>query len=158
MKRFQIQRGGIRLPHTPLVLVAAAVMVMAASMAFAATQEFTNFTLDIPDGWTAKEDSPSVVVTKNDDPTVALNVTLDALQGGDTYVDFANKLAEYLKGTKPEVDADGDCIFKAPDGNGGEAICLVRGNDSVYLYFLAAGMDKEGETLAAIMDSISLKQ
>ena len=138
--------------------VLAAAMVLAASMAFAAVQEFTNFSLDIPDGWTAKEDSPSVIVTKNDDPTVALNVTMDSLKPGDTYVDFANALAEYMKGTKPEVDADGDCIFKAPDGNGGEVIGLVRGNESVYLYFIAAGMDKDGTTLAAIMDSFALKQ
>ena len=141
-----------------LVLVAAAAIALVATTAFAAVQEFTNFTLDIPDGWTAKEDSPSVIVTKNDDPSVALNVTLDALKPGDTYVDFANAMAEYMKGTKPEVDADGDCIFTAPDGNGGQAIVLVRGTDSVYLYFVAAGMDKEKDALAAIMDSFALKQ
>ena len=153
LKRFQIQRGRIRLPRTTLGFVAAAVMVMVASMAFAAVQEFTNFTLDIPDGWTAKEDGPTVGIIK-DDQTASLAISLDALKPGDTLGDLANAMSQYMKGTEPEVDADGDYSFTAHDG---QIRVLITGDDSNYLSFTMVGLETESEAIGAMINSMQKK-
>nr|MCR5346401.1 hypothetical protein [Fretibacterium sp.]MCR5347459.1 hypothetical protein [Fretibacterium sp.] len=59
--------------------VAAAVMVMTASMAFAAVQDFGDYTFDIPDGWTASMQTPAekmeVVSFIKNDKTASGSVT-----------------------------------------------------------------------------------
>ena len=65
--------------------VAVAAMVMAASMAFAAVQDFGDYTFDIPDGWTGSMQSPAenveVVSFIKNDNTASGSVTFSATNG-----------------------------------------------------------------------------
>lgn len=145
MKRFQIQG-----------LIAVALVVMAASVAFGAVQEFTNFTMDIPDGWTAKEDGPTVGIIK-DDQTASLAVSVDALHEGDTIKDLAAAMSQYMKGTTPEADADGDYRFTAHDGQ--IQVMVTGDNDAgIYASFTMVGLETQREAIGGMISSIKFKQ
>ena len=144
MKRFQMG------------LIAVAVMALAATAACAAVQEFTHFTMDIPEGWTAKEDGPTVGIIK-DDQTASLAVSVDALHEGDTIKDLAAAMSKYMEGTTPEADADGDYHFTAHDGQ--IQVIVTGDNDAgVYAAFTMVGLETQREAIGGMISSIKFKK
>ncbi|MCR4818620.1 MAG: hypothetical protein K5841_06655 [Fretibacterium sp.] len=135
--------------------VAAAVMVMMASVAFGNVQEFSKFTIDIPDGWTAKEDGPALGVIK-DDQTASLTIAVDQLKPGDTFGDLAAAMSQYMGGTTPEADADGDYTFTAQNG---QVVVLVTGdnNAGVYAAFTMFGLETQAEAIGEMVKSVKFK-
>jgi hypothetical protein len=141
--------------------VAVAAMVMAASMAFAAVQDFGDYTFDIPDGWTGSMQSPAenveVVSFVKNDNTASGSVTFSAT-GGASLDALAAEWSKQLGGSAPEKDADGDYSFKFTKG-AVESNALVKGlTDSIYMVIVMTTADPAAaQEMAGIMSSFQLK-
>ena len=75
------------------VLSVLAVLVFSAA-AFAAVQDFKNFTVDVPDDWTATQNGTTVGIVANDN-SAAVSVTVDkrdGMEAKDLAAAFAEKL------------------------------------------------------------------
>ncbi|MCR4817650.1 MAG: hypothetical protein K5841_01685 [Fretibacterium sp.] len=143
--------------------VAAAVMVMAASMAFAAVQDFGDYTFDIPDGWTASMQSPAekmdVVSFIKSDNTASGSVTFSAKEGA-TLEALAGAWAQQLGGSTPTVDADGDYSFTfTAQGASVESQALVKDlAENIYMVVVMTTEDPDAaQELAGILGSFELK-
>ena len=143
--------------------VAVAAMVMAASMAFAAVQDFGDYTFDIPDGWTGSMQSPAenveVVSFIKNDNTASGSVTFSAT-GGASLDALAAEWSKQLGGSAPEVDADGDYAFTfTAQGASVESKALVRGlTDDIYMVVVMTTADPAAaQEMAGIMGSFQLK-
>ena len=143
--------------------VAVAAMVMAASMAFAAVQDFGDYTFDIPDGWTGSMQSPAenveVVSFVKNDNTASGSVTFSAT-GGASLDALAAEWSKQLGGSAPEKDADGDYGFKfTAQGASVESNALVKGlTDSIYMVIVMTTADPAAaQEMAGIMSSFQLK-
>ena len=83
-------------------LALAAVLVLAVSaVAFGAVQDFGKFTVDVASGWTASQNGPTAIITKNDN-TAQLSITVDAAQGNSAK-DLAAAFVENFKGSFAKV-------------------------------------------------------
>ena len=80
------------------VLSVLAVLVFSAA-AFAAVQDFKDFTVDVPDDWTATQNGTTVGIVANDN-SAAVSVTVDKRDGMEAK-DLAAAFAEKLKGSEP---------------------------------------------------------
>ena len=142
-------------------LVAAVAMVMAASAAFAAVQDFGDYTFDIPDGWTASMQTPAenveVVSFVKDDKTASGSVTFSAT-GGASLEALAAEWSKQLGGSTPEKDADGDYSFTFTQGSV-ESNALVKGlTDTIYMVIVMTTEDPAAaQEMAGIMSSFQLK-
>ena len=142
-------------------LVAVAAMVMAASMAFAAVQDFGDYTFDIPDGWTGSMQSPAenmeVVSFIKNDNTASGSVTFSATNGASLDA-LAAEWSKQLGGSAPEKDADGDYAFKFTQGSV-ESNALVKGlTDSIYMVIVMTTADPAAaQEMVGIMSSFQLK-
>ena len=142
------------------LLTVTAIIALFASAAFAATQDFGKFTVDVADGWTASQQGPTAVIVKNDN-TASLSITLDAT-GGASRADLANAFVEEFKKSftsvsAPEADADGDYTFTMVNGNGIESKALLTGDDEQYCLFVMTGVDAAGDEISAMLGSVQDK-
>ena len=141
--------------------VAVAAMVMAASMAFAAVQDFGDYTFDVPDGWTGSMQSPAenveVVSFIKNDNTASGSVTFSAT-GGAGLDALAAEWSKQLGGSAPEKDADGDYAFAFTQG-AVESKALVKGlTDSIYMVIVMTTADPAAaQEMVGIMSSFQLK-
>ena len=143
--------------------VAAAVMVMAASMAFAAVQDFGDYTFDIPDGWTASKQTPAenmeVVSFVKNDKTASGSVTFSE-KGGASLDALAAEWSKQLGGSTPEKDADGDYSFTfTAQGTTVQSNALVKDlAETVYMVIVMTTEDPAAaQEMAGIMGSFQLK-
>lgn len=142
------------------LLAVMALSALLASAAFAATQDFGAFTVDVLDGWTASQEGPTAVIIKNDN-TASLSITL-AETDGASLGDLANAFVEEFKKTftsvsAPEKDEDGDYSFSMVNGNGVESKALITGDDSQYCLFVMTGIDAAGDEISAMLGSVKDK-
>ena len=132
------------------VLSVLAVLVFSAA-AFAAVQDFKDFTVDVPDDWTATQDGTTVVVVAND-KSAALSITMDKRDGMEAK-DLAAAFAEKLKGSEPVLEDDVYHFdFKNEAGVESRAILSTEGDK--YLMLVITGQNPK---LEALIDSIQGK-
>ena len=126
-------------------------LLLSASCSYAEIMEFENFSLDIPEGWTATENKFSVRVDSADGSASLLISTgnPDGKSIGDMAVSFALELG----GTMPEKDEDGGYSFEF---NNGRSQAAISGGDNFYMLIIGTGA-AENETLGEILDSLELK-
>ena len=85
------------------VLAVSAVLAFSVA-AFAEVKDFKDFTVDVPDDWTAAQDGTTVSVTAND-KSAAISITVDATDGM-SLKDLAAAFAEKLKGSDLKEEDD----------------------------------------------------
>ncbi len=141
--------------------VAAAVMVMAASAAFAAVQDFGDYTFDIPAGWTASKQSPAenveVVSFVKDDKTASGSVTFSE-KGGASLDALAAEWSKQLGGSAPEKDADGDYSFTFTKGSVKSNALVKDLAETVYMVIVMTTEDPAAaQEMAGIMGSFQVK-
>ncbi len=142
------------------LLTVTALIALFASAAFAATQDFGAFTVDVLDGWTATQEGPTAVIVKNDN-TASLSITLADTEGVSR-ADLANAFVEEFKKSfanvsKPEADADGDYTFTMVNGNGVESKALLTGDDAQYCLFVMTGVEAAGDEISTMLGSVKDK-
>lgn len=127
-------------------------LLFMSSCACAEIMDFRYFSLDIPEGWTASEEGP-VVMVKSDDDSGALTITADDPRG-NSVGDLATAFSLELGGTMPERDEDGIYSFTF---NGGDGHATITGDEEFYMLIVGTGIEKNSETLTRILDSLEMK-
>ena len=127
-----------------------AVLVFSAA-AFAAVQDFKDFTVDVPDDWTATQNGTTVGIVANDN-SAAVSITVDKRDGMEAK-DLAAAFAEKLKGSEPVLEDDVYHFdFKNEAGVESRAILNTEGDN--YLLLVITGQNPK---LEALIDSIQGK-
>ena len=127
-----------------------AVLVFSAA-AFAAVQDFKDFTVDVPDDWTATQNGTIVGIVANDN-SAAVSITVDKRDGMEAK-DLAAAFAEKLKGSEPVLEDDVYHFdFKNEAGVESRAILNTEGDN--YLLLVITGQNPK---LEALIDSIQGK-
>ena len=127
-------------------------MLAWSSLAWADIEEFRYFSLDVPEGWTAKEDGTVVSVT-DETGVSSLTITADN-PGGKSIQELAKNFAHELNGTDPEMEEDGAYVFEFDDG---ESQGVIDGDEDLYLMIVGRGIDQNGEIMAEILSSLEMK-
>ncbi len=128
------------------------IFLLTAASASADIEEFRYFSLDVPEGWSAKESGDVVSVTA-DDRSGSLIIT-SGNPGGESITELALKLSREMRGTEPVSDDEGDYTFEY---NNGVSHVTVTGDEDFYMVITASGFVSNAETLAEILDSLEMK-
>ena len=132
------------------VLSVLAALVFSAA-AFAAVQDFNDFTVDVPDDWTATQDGTTVGIVAND-KSAAVSITVDKREGMEAK-DLAAAFSQKLKGSEPVLEDDVySFTFKNDSGVESKAILSTEGDK--YLLLVITGQNPK---LEALIDSIQGK-
>ena len=132
------------------VLSVLAVFVFSAA-AFAAVQDFKDFTVDVPDDWTATQNGTTVGIVANDN-SAAVSITMDKRDGMEAK-DLAAAFAEKLKGSEPVLEDD-VYHFDFKNEAGVESRAILNTEDDKYLLLVITGQNPK---LEALIDSIQGK-
>ena len=100
--------------------------------AFSAIQQFNDYSVDLPEGWTVQRDGITMAFLAPDKSAimmVTVESTAHMMSEGVTVEDLAEAYAEELKGSKPKmVEPDYySFTFSSPDGLPSEASIVVSG-------------------------------
>ncbi len=127
------------------------VVLVFSAVAFAAVQDFKDFTVDVPDDWTATQNGTTVGIVANDN-SAAVSITMDKRDGMEAK-DLAAAFAEKLKGSEPVLEDDVYHFdFKNEAGVESRAILNTEGDN--YLLLVITGQNPK---LEALIDSIQGK-
>ena len=127
-----------------------AVLVFSAA-AFAAVQDFKDFTVDVPDDWTATQNGTTVGIVANDN-SAAVSITMDKRDGMEAK-DLAAAFAEKLKGSEPVLEDD-VYHFDFKNEAGVESRAILNTEGDKYLMLVITGQNPK---LEALIDSIQEK-
>ena len=119
--------------------------------AFAAPMEFSMFTVEVPEGWSAQEKGTTVVISALDDSAV-VTVTLDTM-GGASLEEIADMFAQELDGSEPLLEA-GVYRFNFINEQGMDSVMLIAGNGN---NFTAIGIAGDNPEVEIILDSLKIK-
>ena len=144
-------------------VLSALAVALAASCAFGAVKDFGEFTLDIPQGWTAElsdEDTQPGFYTVNIEKTDKSSLMLFSY--GQTYgaaiedmvEDWANMEED---SSKPKRTSDGYYMFTYKNGEGKKATVYARSESGGKIYVSAEMIGKDMQTMTAIRNSFALR-
>lgn len=132
------------------VLVVSAVLAFSVA-AFAEVKDFKDFTVDVPDDWTAAQDGTTVAVTAND-KSAAISITVDTTDGA-SMKDLAAAFVEKLKGSGLEEE-DGVYTFTFTNENGVDSKAILNGEEGKFCLIVITG---ENPKMSDILDSVKEK-
>ena len=132
------------------VLAVSAVLAFSVA-AFAEVKDFKDFTVDVPDDWTAAQDGTTVAVTAND-KYAAISITVDTTDGA-SMKDLAAAFVEKLKGSGLEEE-DGVFTFTFTNENGVDSKAILNGEEGKFCLIVITG---ENPKMSDILDSIKEK-
>ncbi|MDR1947197.1 MAG: hypothetical protein LBQ51_08555 [Desulfovibrio sp.] len=136
--------------------VALCTAVFLAAPAFALTRDFTDFSVDLPPGWTVKREGRTTAFTAPDG-TASMQVAVELLTrvDGMNAEELAEAYAAELNGSRPVmVDNDPNYYsftFKSPDGTDSEASVVVAGSN--FYLITVSGRHKD---MAGLVESLLL--
>ena len=128
------------------------ILLLIGSCASADVEEFRYFSLNVPDGWSAKESGDVVSVTA-DDKSGSLTITAGN-PNGESVRDIALRFSREMGGTEPVSDDEGDYTFET---NNGISQAMITGNEDFYMLIIASGFVSNAETLGEILDSLEMR-
>ena len=143
-------------------VLSAIVVALTASCAFGAVQNFGEFTLDIPQGWTAElsdEDTQPGFYTVNIEKSDKSSLMLFSYGQtyGATIEDMVEDWANMEEGSsKPKRTSDGYYMFTYKNGDGKKATVYARSESGGKIYVSAEMTGKDMQTMTAIRDSFAL--
>lgn len=132
------------------VLAVSAVLAFSVA-AFAEVKDFKDFTVDVPDDWTAAQDGTTVAVTAND-KSAAISITVDTTDGA-SMKDLAAAFVEKLKGSGLEEE-DGVYTFTFTNENGVDSKAILNGEEGKFCLIVITG---ENPKMSDILDSVKEK-
>lgn len=144
-----------------LLALSLVLAVLLSSVAFGAVQDFGKFTLNIPEGWTAK-------IAEGNDPEYC---TVD-ITGKDSSISFTYaptngySLEDLLEdwtnmeptSSKPERTNDGYYMYTYKNEEGKKVVCYVRAESDGKMYTSSEMTGNDTQTMTAIRDSFTLKK
>ena len=133
-------------------VIAALAGMFAASGAFGNVQTFERFSVDVPEGWSARQEGPMVLLTKND-CSASMSITVADPQGMNKKA-LAQAFMRELKGTSLERDSDGDYTFDIMNAGGEKSEAYLGGDDDDYILFVITGMKNARDEITHILGTI----
>ena len=121
-------------------------------------REFTDFSVEVPPGWTIEREGITVAFI-SEDSSANMQVTVEPIahlfKEGITAKELAEAYADELKGSKPEME-DNDpnyysFTFNSPDGVESEASVIIAGRR--FFLITISGKHKD---LAGMVESVLL--
>jgi len=144
------------------LLTALTLVAVFAAASFAGVQDFGKFTIDVPEGWTASQQGPTAIFTKNDN-TASLSITVDSTQGYSA-ADLAAAFVENFKNSgsfasvgTPEADSDGDYSWNMTNNQGVESKTILTVDDKNYVLFVATGIENAADDFGTMLGSVKSK-
>ena len=134
-----------------LVLAAVLAFVLT-SAAFAGVQDFGEFKVDVPEGWTATQDGETVGIVKNDN-TAAMSITVDSSDGASAK-EIAEAFVAELHGKNLAASGEG-YTFDFDNGNGVKSEAIVITDGGKYALIVVTGRENAPSEVAAIIDSLN---
>ena len=128
------------------------VLLALSECAFADIEEFRNFSLNVPEGWTAEESGDVVSVTA-DDKTGGITIVSGSPEGAST-AELAVKFSRSFNGTEPVSDDEDSYSFEF---NNGVSQAMIIGDEDFYMLIIATGFVSNAETLGEILESLEIK-
>ena len=135
-----------------LALLVVFAAVLTAASAFGFVQKFDRFSVDVPEGWGANQEGPTVVIIKNDH-TASMSITIGDPEGMNRKA-LAEAFVKELNGKDLERDDDGDYTFKMTNANGVDSVALLTGDDDDYMLFVMTGLENAKDEMMAILGSV----
>lgn len=146
-----------------LFVLSALLAVLLSSAALGAVKDFGEFTLDIPEGWTAEmfeEDTDPGIYTVNiekDDKSCIMSFTygktdVNAIE--DLVADWANMEQD---SSEPQLTNDGYYMYTYTNGDGKKSTVYARSESDGEMYIVAEMAGNDTQTMTAIRDSFALK-
>ncbi|MBQ2617497.1 MAG: hypothetical protein IJG51_12250 [Synergistaceae bacterium] len=132
-------------------LAAVLAAVLAATMAFAGVQDFGEFKVDVPAGWTATKDGETVGIVK-DDNTASMSITVDSTDGA-SLKELADAFVGALNGKNLKQDGE-SYKFDFDNGNGVKSEAVIVTDSGKYALFVITGRDNAPNDVAAIINSL----
>ena len=132
------------------VLAVSAVLAFSVA-AFAEVKDFKDFTVDVPDDWTAAQNGTTVSVTANN-KSAAISITVDATDGM-SLKDLAAAFAEKLKGSDLKEEDD-VYSFTFTNANEVDSKAILNGEEGKYCLIVLTG---ENPKMSDILDSVKEK-
>ena len=126
---------------TVLVMLA---FCLTATAAFAGVMSFPKFSVNVPDGWTASQDGPTVILVAND-KSASISIT-NADAEGMALKDLALAMSQALKGSEQKANSDGAYEFTFKQGPvESYAIMMMEGKE--YAMLAITGQNPQVETI-----------
>ena len=121
--------------------------------AMAEVQDFEEFTIDVPAGWSTDIDEDIGIIVAADDQSAVISISA-AENDGTSIEEIAKGTAKEMGGTAPQKVQEGAYTFtyKTEDGVDGKAI--VQGTDELCVMITVTG---DNPAVAGIMSSIKSK-
>lgn len=121
---------------------------------YAEVKDFDFLAVDVPKGWTAEQQGPSMVVIKSQKSQSSLSLALSS-KGNASIKEIAERLYTQLNGFDMEQDDEGDYSFYYVDKAGLENfVYVVDGDDEQYILSSSyAANDKDFDIINKMIDS-----
>lgn len=142
------------LEASTVFILALSCLFIFATPASAAEKSFSKMTIDVPEGWTAFENSGVVAVTAPGN-AAALSIVLDKT-GGASGADVAKAMSQALGGTNPVLEDD-TFIFTFKKGDVKSVCVLAVEADDYVMFTLTDPTGTHGEAMSAIAASVVQK-
>jgi len=118
----------------------AGALLLAAPAANAAVQTFGDFTVDVPDGWTASKADNGCMITKNDKSSNMAIMSMAA--EGATPDQIAAEVAKQF--TNPQTKKDNGTVIVSGKVNGVDTVTVIGGDSNKVGVVTMSGSDMEG--------------
>ena len=133
-------------------------VVMAASSALAAVQDFGSYTVDVIDGWTAVSQGDTVYFVKNDN-SASWSVMFGEVPGGASVEQYARDVMKQTKGSNFSDNGKGAYEFTFMNQNGQTtSVVITSMGGSKFMQWGVTGMDKAGNEIRQLINSMTLKK
>ena len=120
--------------------------------AFAAVQDFGEFKVNVPAGWTAEKDGETVGIVKNDN-TASMSITVDATDGASAK-EIAEAFASELNGKNLKA-SNGGYTFTFDNGNGVSSEAIIVTDGGKYALIVVTGGENAPDEVSAIINSLN---
>jgi nitrogen regulatory protein PII-like uncharacterized protein len=133
-----------------ILALSVSIVLLFACCASAGVTKFKNFSVDVPDGWTAEDDGEGTVSLVSSDSKAAVTISM-ADNEGMSAKEIAEAFREELKGGALKPTANDGFAFKYTNENGIDGMCVVITDKKDFLAITGTGDDP---AIDAIVSSI----
>lgn len=124
----------------------------------AKTVAFTDFSIDIPEGWSYSENGDMLTVTAKDNSSI-LVLSPDTLPGGQTLAEFAADFARNSGGGEPTSDGRGSFQFDYTNNVGASAhVIISQADEKLSSVFLIVIVGENHLELPLILQSVQFEK
>jgi hypothetical protein len=112
-------------------------LCLMASVAFAGVTTFPKFKINVPDGWAASEQGPTVVLVAND-KSASITITVAATEGM-SLKDLAAAFTKELNGSTPQHDSENNAYQFTFKKGAVESNAILSGEGKDYCLLVITG-------------------